>query len=103
MGRAILPAGQLSSWSSRLKGGCGHDWPPHEEKYVVLGETACPTREEAELIRSTVRQMTPELTGSGSYRLGMRSTELNRFLPNVARNDAGQGRAMIINCFQTSG
>jgi hypothetical protein len=39
---AILPADQLSSWSSRLKGGCGHDWPPHEEKYAVLGAFACP-------------------------------------------------------------
>jgi hypothetical protein len=28
-GRAILPADQLSSWSSRLKSGCGHDWQPY--------------------------------------------------------------------------
>jgi hypothetical protein len=29
VGQAILPADWLSSQSSRLKGGSGHDWPPH--------------------------------------------------------------------------
>jgi hypothetical protein len=27
--QAFLPGDRLSSLSSRLKGGCGHDWPPH--------------------------------------------------------------------------
>ena len=34
VGRAILPRGplwgRLSAGSGRLKGGCGHDWPPHK-------------------------------------------------------------------------
>jgi len=41
VGRAILPADQLSIWSSRLKRRLDHDWPPHEEKYAVLGGSVC--------------------------------------------------------------
>ena len=29
VGQPILAADPLSSGSSRLKGGCGQDWPPH--------------------------------------------------------------------------
>jgi hypothetical protein len=31
VGQAILPADWFSSRSGRLKGGCGHDWPPHKK------------------------------------------------------------------------
>jgi len=35
VGRAILPAAGFSAGSSRLKGGCGQDWPPHKSKLTL--------------------------------------------------------------------
>jgi len=46
-----LPADRLSSWSSRLKGGCGHDWPPHEEKYAALTVPPVPIRSNLQELR----------------------------------------------------
>jgi hypothetical protein len=37
VGRAFLPADRLSSRSSRLEGGRGHDWPPHASEHAALG------------------------------------------------------------------
>jgi hypothetical protein len=31
VGRAIVPADTFSNGSGRLKGGCSHEWPPHNE------------------------------------------------------------------------
>jgi hypothetical protein len=36
VGQAILPADWLFSQSSRLKGGSGHDWPPHKKQHEKI-------------------------------------------------------------------